>query len=812
MFKLFSTSLHGRLIQSVPSLLLKSIAFALISAFSLTSIASAADRGRIEGSVTDPSGAKIIGARVTLRDRVGVLNYQTRTDGEGQFEIPDVAPGHYDVTVEATGFTQSSEIRVDVRAGATENVAARLDVAAISDQVIITATRTATPANELGGSVSVITSEDLTRANQTTVSESLRLVPGLSVAQTGGRGGLTSIFTRGGESDYNKVLIDGVPVNRAGGGFDFGFLTTENVERIEVVRGPQSALFGSDAMTGTIQLITRRGSTSTPEFEFSGEGGSFASHRETARLSGLARWFDYSTSFGYYKTDGRFTNSDYLNRSASANLGFQLAPSADLRITSRWNNSTLGVPGPTAILFADDQRQKHRDLALAATLNLKTTSRFHQTARFIYSELDTNSFDLFAQDLTQPDTPPLPPGSFVDSVLTFIDHEKRSGVHYQAIAAINNSNLLTAGADFEHEVAVFTSADAFSGSRVTPDRNNFGFYVQDQLALRERLFVTAGVRVEHNTGSVPDDLRSVLELLGSSVPTGDIGFGWNANPKVAVSFLAHRHSDQAAGATRLKASFGTGIKEPTLDEAFGPSIFALGNPGLNPERNISFDAGIAQEFFDRRLSLELTYYDNRFRDLITFTSTTMFGPIQLPNGVLTNFINTDRASGRGIELIASARPAGPLSRLHVTGSYTYLRSRLDRAADILDFPPPTFEPTFVPNPELGLPLLRRPKHSGTFEVSWIGRRFDLVFDGSLVGRRRDFVPFPFSKFDLSGRPIFNDGYAKLNASGAGHISRYLTLFARVENLLNQDYQEIIGFPAYRLNFSAGLRVRIGGGK
>jgi vitamin B12 transporter len=332
------------------------------------------------------------------------------------------------------------------------------------------------------------------------------------------------------------------------------------------------------------------------------------------------------------------------------------------------------------------------------------------------------------------------------------------------------------------------------------------------MALRERVFVTAGVRVEHNTGNVPEDLKRVLESLGSSVPSGDIGFGWKANPKIAVSVLAHRHSEQAAGATRLKASFGTGIKEPTLDESFGPSLFALGNPGLDPERNIGFDLGIAQEFFDRRFSLELTYYDNRFRNLITFQSTPTFEPIRLPNGVLTNFINTDRASGRGIELIANARPAGALSRLHLTGSYTYLRSRLDRAADILDFPPPTFEPVFVTNPELGLPLLRRPKHSGSFEVIWIDKRFDLMIDGSLVGRRRDFIPFPFAKFDLSGRPIFNDGYAKLNGAGSFHVSRFLTMFARVENLLNQDYQEIVGFPAYRLNFSAGLRVRVGGGK
>src|SRR5262245_60778025 len=293
-------------------------------------------------------------------------------------------------------------------------------------------------------------------------------------------------------------------------------------------------------------------------------------------LSGIARWFDYSSSFGYSSTDGRVPNSDYINRSASANLGFRLTRTSQLRITSRWDNNTLGVPGPTAILFSDpDARQKNRDIALGAAMNLKTASRFHQSARFIYSEFDTDNFDPVAQDLTRPDTPPLPPFSFgADFASTFKDHQKRRGVQYQAIAAINNSNLLTAGVDFEHESAAIDSSNDFSRARVSPDRTNLGFYVQDQVAWRERLFLTAGVRIENNTGDVPEDLRSVLESLGSSAPSGDVGFGVSANPKVAVSFLARSHRDDSAvGATRLKASFGTGIKEPTLDESFGPSIF-----------------------------------------------------------------------------------------------------------------------------------------------------------------------------------------------------------------------------------------------
>src|SRR6185436_2003518 len=170
---------------------------------------------------------------------------------------------------------------------------------------------------------------------------------------------------------------------------------------------PQSALFGSDAMTSVIQLFTARGTTAVPEFELTDEGGSFDFHRETARLAGASRWFDYAASFGFQTTDGRFRNSDFINRSASANLGFHLAPSADLRVTSRVNNNTLGVPGPTAILFADpDERQKHHDLAVAATFDWRTTASLHQTARFIYSEFQTHSFDPAAQDLTLPDTPP----------------------------------------------------------------------------------------------------------------------------------------------------------------------------------------------------------------------------------------------------------------------------------------------------------------------------------------------------------------------------------------------------------------------
>ena len=758
------------------------------------SLARVADRGQVKGSVSDPDGAKITLARVTLRDAAGVVIHEAKTGADGEFSMAGVAAGKYTVVAEATGFARNDNASIDVAAGQTASIDLRLEVSALSDRMVITATRTESPLSAVGGSVSVVTEQDLSRANHQLVSESLRVLPGVHVNQSGGRGGFTSVSVRGGEFDYNKVLIDGVPVNAAGGQFDFGPLTPENIDRIEVVRGPRSALFGSDAMTSVIQIVTRRGSTSTPEFELSTEGGSFEFFRQWARLSGATGGLDYSGSFGFQTTDGRFQNSDYRNRSASANIGYSFSPDAQLRVTSRWNNSSLGVPGPTAFLFADpDERQKHRDLALAVAFDFKTTSRWHHTARGIFSEFDTFNFDPVAQDLTRPDVPPLPPGAFFpDFAFTFRTHQKRVGFQYQTIAALGDSQMLTAGLDFEREEAILD--DGFS--RVSPDRKNIGLYVQHQSAWRDRLFITAGFRLENNRADVPEDLRATLEALGSPAPSGDVGFGTKVNPKIAVAYaIRPRAAGLWVGATRLRASYGTGIKEPTLDEAFSPSFFFLGNPLLDPERATSFDLGVSQELFDRRGAVELTYFDNRFRDLIVFrTDPVTFGPIRLPDGRLTHTINLDKASARGVEISASARPS---SWLRLAGSYTFLRTRVERADGSL-------------NPEVGFELLRRPRHSGSAEIAWVADRFDLSLDGSFVGRRRDIDPVSFARLDPAGRPIFNEGYAKLSFAGSYRFNRWVAAFTRVENLLNDDYQEILGFPAYRLNFSAGLRLRFGG--
>src|SRR5262249_10651018 len=249
---------------------------------------------------------------------------EARTGEKGEFFFDRLKPGNYTIAVEAVGLTQSGGAQpVRIEAGREFRLIIPLVVATIQDAVIISATRTDSPTLETPASSFIASGDELLRAQRINVFDALRSSPGVAVMQTSRRGGLTSLFMRGGESDYTKVLIDGVPVNDAGGAFDLADLTTDNIARIELVRGAQSATYGSDAMSGVLQLFTHRGTTSIPELVITGEGGSFAFNRQFARLSGSSGGFDYSTSFTHLRTNGRDRNDDYQNRIATANLGYR---------------------------------------------------------------------------------------------------------------------------------------------------------------------------------------------------------------------------------------------------------------------------------------------------------------------------------------------------------------------------------------------------------------------------------------------------------------------------------------------------------
>ncbi len=788
---------------------LRSLALVLLVALLGGNALAQSKRGSLRGMVTDSRGNAVRNARVVLLYANKIAIRETTTDEHGAFFFQRLKAGNYALSVDVDALTQSGGPQpVQILAGLEFQIVIPMTVAAIEDAVIVTATRTDSRLVETGANAFVAQGADLLRAQRINLFDALRSASGVIAMQTGRRGGVTSLFVRGGESDYTKVLIDGVPANDAGGQFDFSDLTTDNAARVELVRGAQSALYGSDAMSGVLQLFTHRGATPTPELVVAAEGGSFAFNRQFARFSGLLGDFDYSASFTHLATNGRDRNDDYQNRIATANLGYRFTARTQLRATVRNDNAGLGVPGATARFFPDpDERAERRRIATALRIEDQTTKYWRQTLSFVFSGSAYHSFDPAAQDLTQPGTPLDSGVAFNDFSSLFNNNQRRRGFRYQSDLVLPNAHFLSAGIDYEQERAVFDSG--FAGrNRVPAQRRNLGAFLQDQFSYGPRLFVTAGLRIENNRSELPPSFAGALRALNSAPYDGAVGFGTIVAPKLAFTYILRPSGIQSRrGQTRLKFNYGEGIKAATLIETFSPSPFFLGNPALAPERSRNTDVTLEQFFLKDRIRIEGTWFENRFRDQIAFVGNpaTFGGPIQLADGRLTHYVNNDRARARGIEFSANWHPK---RFLQFGGAYTWLDTRLEAAADVIDFN--TLK--LVPNREVGLPLLRRPRHSGSINFAWIGEKLDLNLDGIFLGKRRDIDPVSFARFDAQGAPIQNRGFARLDLAGSWRFNSRLTLFARVENLLNQNYQEVLGYPAYRLNFSTGLRFRIGGSR
>jgi outer membrane cobalamin receptor len=781
----------------------------LVVTSSLITGYSQGSTGRLKGIVIDTKGAPVATARVVLFYQGKLALREARCNRFGEFKFDSLLPGDYSIAVHSEGLIQPGGAQpLRITALQEVMVVIPLTVAAIEDSMIVSATRTDSRLVDTPSSAFVISASDLMRLQQVNVFDSLRMSPGVTVIQSGRRGGVTSLFIRGGESDYTKVMIDGTPINDAGGSYDFSDLTTDNASRVELVRGAQSAIYGSDAMSGVLQFITHRGMSGTPELEFAGEGGSFGFNRQFARLSGAGGKLDYSLSFTHLRTNGRDRNDDYVNRIGTANIGYNFNQRTQLRITARNLNSALGVPGATSRFFPDpDERANRRRVATSARIDDQSTPLVHQSLTFTFAESNSLNFDPAAQDLTKPNTPADAGVAFNDFSSSFNNHQRRRGLRYQSDVVAGKGHLISGGIDYEEERAVFNNG--FTGSdRVAADRRNVGLFLQDQASYGPRLFVTAGIRLEKNTARVTADFNKIVQNLGSPSYDGSAGFGTVVVPKISALYVLRFSGLQSRrGPTRIKFNWGQGIKAPTLLEAFSPSSFFLGNPALKPERARNFDIGFEQLLWRDTIRVEGVYFENRFEDQITFVGepSTAGGPVRLPDGRLSNFINNDRAYSKGFELTTAWHPG---RRLQINGSYTFIKTRLTEAADVIDYN--TLLP--LPNREVGLSLLRRPRHSGTFTASWIGDRFDLNLIGVFMGSRRDVDPVTFSRFDSRNRPVLAARYSKVDLGGNYRMTSRVSLFARIENLLNQNYQEVLGYPAYRLNFSAGMRLRIGGAR
>jgi vitamin B12 transporter len=721
--------------------------------------------------IVDPHSDAVAGAQVSVfrADESTPLIVVTTT-GEGAVSLNDLSEGHYHVHVLAPGFAVQD---ADISLPQPSAFALKLTVASASEIVVVTATRTPVPEQESGASVSTLESGQLQVMQPVAASDALRFLPGAVVNTVGQRGGQSSLFVRGGDSRYNKVIVDGVPVNDPGGTFDFGTVPLGGADRLEFLRGAQSTLYGSDAMTSVVQVFTRTGSTESPELRFGADGGNLSTAHGFLSLAGARDRFDYNVFSDQFNTQGSGINDDYSNSLQGANLGARLSDRATLRIRARHSNSRAGVQGEwnfngQPLLPPDaDARARQNNLLASAELTLAASAHWqHRVTGFEYNHRTLNEDTLPDRgcDVSVFD--------FTDCYFRDLAHINRAGLNYQGDYIPQDWAQTTLGYEFEDENGTFntqfTSTDANNNPIIVAQftrglRLNHALFAQQRIT-RGRVSVVGGLRYVHN---------------GS--------FGDRAVSRIAMTFLALRGGPVFSG-TRLRFSYAQGIKEPRFEESFGISgVFPSDpNPNLKPEENRAFETGFEQSLFGGRYAFSALYYNNQFRNQIEFTTN--------PKDFNGQYVNVNRSMAHGAEIAFQGHVT---HRVSLTSAYNYTSTQ------ILEAPLCTPQNFCDPLLAAGQPLIRRPKHSGSLLLNYLGSRWGANLGGSFVGRRAD---SDFLGFNINHAA----GYARVDLGGWYAINSHVTSYVNVENGLNKHYEEVVGYPALGINFRAGLRFQFGG--
>jgi vitamin B12 transporter len=808
--------------------------FALVFVLLACCVAFAADTS-IHGTVKDPAGAVIPNARIeVVRD--GRTIATTVTNQSGDYRLSHLAVGDYQIRATAEHFSAQQSAPVHVGTDSSPTVDFVLKLGAVSDQVVVTATGTAVPESQVGASVSVIARN--TFQDRVDILEPLEQVTGLEVLQSGERGAATSVFIRGGNSNANKVLLDGIPLNDIGGVVNFGTIATTGIEQVEVFRGPNSVLYGPDAMAGVVSLTTRRGITLTPELSYSFDAGNFLTRRNDGSLSGVFRRLDYLGEISRSDTNNSLPNSRFHNGTYVANLGLVLNSRTDLRFTGRY--TTTGLGQPNAIDFfgiADDSFEKDQDAYLGVTLKNQTAERWHNLLRYSATRLRLqdvnpsptgipfdNGFGLGLNFLGMPVTIRGANGFNVtgQAILDFggafpeetSSSSKLDEVYFQSDYSFNAHFTALVGFRFEQERGFTLAFD----TKTPADRNNFSYIAEIHGSLGSRAYLTLGGSLEHNA------------IFGTAaIPRGSLAY-----------YLARSRSDGVFSGTKLKLNYGQGIKEPSIFEATSSLFGLLSQPGGAPqlisqfhiapigaERSRSYDAGFEQLFAGGRVKLVGTFFYNQFTNQIEFVPTTAFPLLGIPDaitaaagfGATVNSGDT-RALGAEAEIDAALGHG-----LTARATYTYLdevvqRSFTNDAFSCSTNPQPQcFNPAF-PNVPIGAfaPLVgarpfRRAPHTGSFSLDYARQKLNLQLTGYFVSRRDDstFLSDPFfgTSMLLPNRNLA-PAYQKIDVGGSYRINPHLKLYSVIENLASQHYDPVFGFPALPLSFRAGFTITIGG--
>ncbi len=597
------------------------------------------------------------------------------------------------------------------------------------ETVVVTATRIPTPEAKVASSITVITAKDIAAKQQQTLPDVLADAPGLNVVQSGGPGGQTSVFMRGTDSNHVKVLVDGIDVSDPSsptGTFDFGQFLTQDIARVEILRGPQSGLYGSDAIGGVINIITKSGEG---PMQLTGdvEGGSFDTFNQAGTVSGSEGAFHYAGTIEHYWSGAtpvtplnllapgeQRIDDSYDNVTASTKLGYDLTDNLDLGLVSRYTNSHLDFTGENYSTGFPDATQSQSETLQYYTRGtahlVLADGFFEQTLGIAYGSIDSTQ--------ASPDDP------------TAYFLGDRTKVDWQGNLKFTDNEILVLGAEREHD------------------------------GIRQP--ISAGIDI--NSGYA--ELQSTFGNLTNSAALrfdDNAEFGGKATWRIAPAYL---FTDTG---TKLEGSVGTGFKAPTLSEMFQnfPSFDFFGNPNLRPESSLGYDVGFEQTLFDDAVRFGATWYRNDIKNLIN------------DNASFTTYVNIGKAETDGVEAFAAWQV---LPTLNLRADYTFTEAN----DEVLD-----------------QELLRRPKHKATLNAEWqatdaLSFDADLLAVSSWIDGNRD---FSISRLNASG-------YLTADIAANYKINEIFSIYGRINNLFDANYQEPDGFLCPGRGFFAGVKANI----
>ncbi len=794
----------------------------------------------IRGMVTDASGAKVTGANVALVSGGQVVASAVST-ADGSFQILTGGEGRFFLVVSAKSFRQLQT--PDFYAGRMDSMERNvvLEPEWVRESVVVTATGTPTPQPQTSAATSVLGPLDI--ALRDDLVSSLRLMPGTTVVQEGQMGAQTSLFVRGGNSDANKILIDGVSAGDLGGRFDFGPLSTTAVESAEVYRGPNSNLYGADASSGVVSLTTPHGTTSFPSLLLQADGGNLNTSREQIELAGAHNKLDYLGAYSWLQTANNLPMDEYHLGTAAANVGWQPNGSTQIRATVHWGVSATGVPNAWDFYHvADDATQKDQDIYVSGSVDNQTTAAFHQSVRYgltrkreqysLWKQDGNGSFDAYGDSLGQGVTITGANGysvvgqAVLDYAQTYPDSSQLA----------SNRDQVSYSANFQ-----FTAhLAAMGGFHYEDERGleNVPTYGTHDLAERTNYDYLAAVNGDFN--------GRFFYTLGGSLGHYSL-FGTQTSPRAGISYYVVRPRSGVFTGTRMLFNFGDAVREPALTDQFGSLYQFLVSNGYQTtatQLQISplaapnvrtYEGGMEQGFFSDRIIFKASYFHNEFGREIEYVGGALL-PNLIPGLTATQklalenalgyyytddyglTVNTEAFRAQGIE---STVESGIGRSIFLRGGYTYLDGVVQHSFDsdneaLLGGYAPTYNgiPVGAISPLVGAHPFRRPPHTGFFTASYAHKNLTGAFTAAFASRSDDSTYLEYADANggnsllLPNRNL-DHGYAKLDLGASYQLLSWLGIYGQAENLLNQQTIAPIGYPSLPFTVRGGLRIEWG---